>query len=287
MNNIYVSTVGRGKDLSESSKVYKLDLDGNILASTRIPEPTIDLENPRGGCRGARGLALQDHLWVAGWDGLFELDRDTLKIKRGFWSQECRDIHQIYPYMPDKLRVLSTWNNCTYMFDIPEGEFYKWQDLTDKFTGEQVDPASPDTLHFNAMAADYVLLNRPGIIGTTEGQVIHKLPKDGCGHDLQILRTGEIVTNTASGAATIAIEPVQGTVRTILEIPRDPSLDGPLAFHGWTRGMSYLEEEDTLLIGSAPAMVHIVRDVSTNPAEEKVLRISDEVVECVFDVISD
>ena len=287
MRRIYVSTVGRGKKLKESSKVYCIDYDtGKIIASTRIPEPNMDLSNPRGGCRGCRGLTiLNDSLWAAGWDCLFELDLTTLELKRGFWSKDCQDIHQIYTHN-NEILLVSSWNNKTFSFNPSEGNFTEQNDFTDIFVGEQVDLTSPDSLHYNSMADKYILLNRPGIIANKETkEVVYKYTSTGRGHDLCILPSGEIATNCAGEAGTIAIDLNTGDNRDLLRITRKPELDGPLAQHGWTRGMSYIENHDLMFVGSAPASVFCIGGVMSTPSVLKEIHISDEVVETVFDVI--
>lgn len=287
MRRIYVSTVGRGKKLEESSKVYCVDYDsGRILHSTRIPEPNMDLANPRGGCRGCRGLAILDgSLWAAGWDGIFELDLDTLELKRGFWSKECQDIHQIYTE-DGQLVLVSSWNDKTFTFKPSEGIFKELDNFAGRFAGEQIDPSSPDTLHYNAIVDDYVLLNRPGIIANREtDETIYEFTSTGRGHDLCMLPSGELATNCAGEAGTIAINIETGSSRDILRITRKPELDGPLAQQGWTRGLSYIENHDLMLVGSAPASIFCINNIMTNPKVIKEITISDEVIETVFDVI--
>lgn len=284
---IYVSTVGRGKQLEESSKVYLVDIESSeTIKGARIPEATIDLENPRGGCRGCRGLAWwQGELWAAGFDGLFRLHPGTLRLEKGYWSQECRDIHQIYTHS-DGILLTSTWNNCIFLFNPLNGSFDKIQDLSSDYEGEQVDPNIPDTLHMNSLCDDYALFNRPGVIANIiSKEIVYRFGSAGCGHDLHRLSTGEIAINLSASASTEAVNLETGRSRVLLDIQRKPGLDSPSASHGWTRGMFYIPGEDVLLIGAAPAMVYILENVSMEPHIKKVVEISDEVVESVFDIL--
>jgi hypothetical protein len=291
MRRIYVSTVGRGKNKEEASRVYCVDYDtGKTLMSHAIPIANIDLSatNPRGGTRGARGLCwYNSRLWVAGWDGLFELDPDTLRVERGFWSDECWDIHQIYAGQFE-ITCVGTWTNSIYKFS--EGKFTKVKDLTEIHPGEFQAP-SPDRLHFNAMSGRYANLNTIGAIADMKtGELVVEDPEIFFGtHDLIELPTNELVINLSRLRKTVTLNMDTWEIqRTLVELPEVKQPAGTImCMPGWMRGASYIPKHDTLLLGTAPARVLAIENVSTATGKNqfKEIKISDDIVDSVFDVI--
>lgn len=285
---IYVSTVGRGKALEEASRIYCLDGEtGALLGSVRLPLAMYDLANPRGGCRGARGMTVyRDSLWAAGFDGLFEIDMETLFIRRGYWSPVCRDIHNIYG-TPEGIRVLATGSNSIYLFR--DGTFEKVKSFGHLPLGKaRAEHESEDTLHLNALCGNLGLLSWAGAIIDTETEEILCRDNENVlgSHDLWRLSSGEIAINASNHLKTLTLDPSTWRVkRELFAIKNRPELD-KLARHGWMRGMAYVPEKDLLFVGSSPAMVIRLEKVcgSSRPRPQ-VFPISDEVVESVFDIV--
>ncbi len=295
MRRIYVSTVGRGKALEEASRIYCIDYDtGETLASRSIPLSMHDLsaKNPRGGTRGARGMCFwRTKLWVAGWDGLFEVDPEDLFIEHGYWSKDCQDIHQIYADQY-KMDVIGTKHNSVYEFNPDYRHnpiFRKTKDLTKLHTGV-IQIGNTDTLHFNAMYRPYANFSSVGAICNIQTKKImiqdERLLHS---HDLVLLPNGELVTNISPKRQTITIDTESWQIkRTLIELPEVKQPQGSkLCMPGWMRGMSYIENYDTLLLGSAPAKILAIEGVcSSIPTNTyKEISISEDIVESVFDVI--
>lgn len=292
MRRIFVSTVGRGKNLEEASRVYSIDYDtGKILASKSIPLANFDLSaiNPRGGTRGARGLCyFNSRLWVAGWDGLFELDDETLDLERGFWSTECKDIHQIYAGQFE-ITCVGTWDNSIYRFR--EGKFSKVKDLTDIHPGV-FQAHTPDRLHFNAMCGRYANLNTIGAIADmkTGKLVVEDYDTFFGTHDLVKLPTNEMVVNLSRLRKTVTLDMDTWKIkRTLVELPEVKQPTGTtLCMPGWMRGASYVGgNNDILLLGTAPASILAIEGVcsSIGVNQYREIKVSDDTVESVFDVI--
>lgn len=310
MRRLYVSTVGRTKDLQDSSHVYMLDYDTKqVMHSVRLPLAMFDLENPRGGVRGCRGLCFgmdllgqPAFLWAAGFDGLFRINLDDLFIEEGVWSRDCRDIHQIYaghPCMeglfwgkgPD-VELIGTWNNTLYGFEYSSGEFFPLLDLSDIHEGEPPpqlnnDRGSCDTLHWNAMHKGYALVPKIGGIYDMASRSFVVLDPQyrGC-HDLQLLPNGELAINHSMTRRVLTFDTTTWKEkRVLLELPFTKQPEGTKAIMpGWMRGMSYLENHDMLFVGSAPARIYIFKNVCGSPEVEHI-DISDDICDSVFSVV--
>lgn len=302
MRIAYVSTVGRGKQKEEASRVYKIDLDsGATLASVRLPLSMFDLANPRGGCRGGRGLAAfgTHTIFAAIFDGICELDAETLFIRECHWYgeplQDARDIHQIYMREKGELLIVNTWTNSTNHVAVHSPDWKKWAlsaptDFSDVYAGKPAEECHiplgcRDTLHLNSICdkQKYGLLCKVGAILDLETRKI--IYEDNClrgSHDLHWINHEEVAINLSRHCKTVAFNPITKEFRDLYVAPGGP--DGEMAKHGWMRGMSYISKTDTLLLGSAPAQVVELRDVNTSP-QARIISISDEIVESVFDVI--
>lgn len=290
----YVSTVGRGKSLEESSKVYKVDLDsGAVLARVRLPLSMFDLSNPRGGVRGSRGIVLLQtntgpQLWVAGFDGLFNVDHRTMLIKKGYWFEHIRDIHNIYQ-RENKILAISTWNNSLHEVDPASGESALVSDFTNAFA----DPRTintPDQYHLNSVCGELALINRQGaVVNTSTRGVVWNCPDFKAGHDLVPLPSGEIATCSSGNKSVVAFRVGVGGYRVILDLrsmyPSNSPAEGKLAFPGWTRGLAYSPKTKLLYVGAAPAQVVVVNPESAMMV--KTIRISDEVADSVFAIALD
>lgn len=289
---VFVSTVGRGKDLEESSKVYKIDLDtGKILAQVRLPLAMFDLKNPRGGTRGCRGLAIiprpeGKELWAAGFDGLFNLDVNDLFVKKAYWFRSILDIHSIY-HQDGRITAISTWNNSIFSVEPETGAFYQVRDLTNGFPNPRT-LGTPDQYHLNATLGDLALLNRQEIVVDMKTKkVAFESPEFKSGHNLIPLPSGEIATCSSAKKTVLAFRPFTNEWRTILDLnskyPFNDVPEGKLNTPGWTRGMSYHPEGGMLLVGAAPSSVIVVDPFTCEI--KKTINISDDVLEATFSVI--
>jgi len=285
----YVSTVGRGKILEESSKIYKVDLASKkVLAQVRLPFSMFDLANPRGGVRGSRGIVILQteagpQLWVAGFDGLFNLDMETMFINKGYWFKNLRDIHNIYQH-GNRILVTSTWNNSIYEFDSESGDVFLISDFSNKF----INPLSgdtPDQYHLNSVCGELALLNRQGVVVNVHtGSTVWSSPDFKYGHDLVPLPSGEIATCSSGKKSVVAFRVDKAGYRVLLDLqsvyPACSPAEGKLAIPGWTRGLTYSSETGLLYVGAAPAQILVVDPGSSGLVDT--IKISDEVADSVF-----
>lgn len=291
MNYIYVSTVIRGAAKEEASKIYKIDYaTGTILNQVRLPLAMFDLANPRGGVRGARGLCFHHNkLYAAGFDGIFEL-RDDLFIERGWWT-ELNGIHQIYS-IGDKIQYAATRHNKIGSFDPVTQCWAVEEDLTSVHPGVPIvddGRGNQDTLHFNSFAGDYALFNIVGGIASISQKKTLMVDEKYLGsHDLVVLPTGEVIMNHSRQSRTVAFDPLTWQEsRVLLETPLTKATEKGIATDGFFRGMSYISETDTLLVGSAPASIYCLENASRRNSNDpyRHLKITGETIESVFDVI--
>jgi len=299
MKRVFVSTVGRGKNKEESSRVYCVDVEsGEILNSVRLPLAMFDLKNPRGGTRGARGLAFvqnkslgRDYLYAAGFDGIFEIEPESMHIYKGYWSKRCQDIHQIYEAFPSTLLVTNTRQNAIWKFHPHASQWVCFSDYTSIHPGlspPDSDEGNNDTLHFNSFSDKYGLCAKAAIVFERESDkvVLENQELLRGSHDIWELPTGEIAINNSRKSRTITLDPVTWDIRRVLYQETSTEGGSELAKRGWTRGMYYIEHLDTMLIGSSPAEVVILENVCNGkPIRETHIPISDEIVEATFDVI--
>ena len=107
-------------------------------------------------------------------------------------------------------------------------------------------------------------------------------------HDLIVLPTGEVVMNHSRASRVVAFNPkTWAESRILLELAITEETEKGIATNGFLRGMSYLPEQDLLLIGCAPASVYVLFNASSRNKDFdfKKIELSDEIVESVFDVI--
>lgn len=291
MKRIYVSTVGRGKEKQESSKVYCIDCEtGKLCAEVKLPLSMLDLGNPRGGCRGARGLAFGYSLYAAGFDGVFRLNPDDLFIEHGRWFREIRDIHQIY-FRRGLLELASTFDNRVYCMNVEKdvilSEVQDYSDVHEGLPPPDWFPGCRDTLHLNSFTDRYGLCAKAAVIFDRQTRKVCMESQEFLrgSHDIWELSTGELAVNNSKESRTIAIDPNTWTVSRMLYEETKTEGGSELAKRGWTRGMSYLPQRDLLMVGSSPAEVIIIEDVSNSPRITGRIPISDDIVEATFDVI--
>lgn len=303
----YVTTCGRGRHVEESARVYLVDITAKkILAETNLPRPNIDSLNPRGGVRGARGMTfLNNELWVAGCDGLFNLDPDTLRVKQGIWPEGVADIHQIYT-LNKMVYAVSTGNDslvpvCTeglpdvlreVLSFLETGTEHNTMCFRGTVDGVHQEHAPLDTLHFNSMVSSskdgVMLFNRIGsVCRFGQATVCVDVPGLSGGHDLWMLKSGELAVNSSGKNQTIAFDCHDPSKQRVLfEIPRRRDMDAVHSQWGFTRGMCYLEDCDLMVVGSAPATVTVIENVcGTRQVVVDSMQITDKVEESVFDVL--
>jgi hypothetical protein len=174
LSNLLVSTITRGAMESEgSSRLFALSpLDGSRRTAIEIPDSPLRHRdpNPRGGMRGARGIAVGDgEIFVANYDTIFRYDLSWRLL--GLISHpQCADIHDI-ALRDGRLWAASTRNDRLMEFDLDgrltdclnpwdmgliEDAFRIWRgvgvgadDLRDPRTH---DKAQTDCLHLNSFA---------------------------------------------------------------------------------------------------------------------------------------
>jgi len=288
MKRIYVSTVGRGKQKEESSKVYCIDYDsGDILNSVRLPLSMFDLANPRGGCRGARGLAyLNGSLYAAGFDGIFQIDLDTMFINKGWWTKNGNGIHQLYNKNDDYLYYVATRSNSIWGFNPNIGVFWEIKDLTLLHSGidRPQENGCNDRVHFNSMCEKYALFSEVGAIVDYKDKNIPIEDKKYHGsHDLIRISNNEIAMNHSRQRRTIVFNTDTWEEREVFSLSEEPYIDGAISIPGFTRGLSFVEKSNLLLVGTAPSSIYAV-NLNNNRVEKKI-NISDDVCESIFDVI--
>lgn len=285
MRRIYVSTVGRGKQKEESSKIYCLDYDtGKTIAEVKLPLSMLDLGNPRGGCRGARGLAWRKgEVVAAGFDGLFQLDPEDLFVRNGNWFRNMRDIHQIYLNEDGDLDIVATFTNevCNLTYRMDYSDIHPGEPAPDWF------PGCKDTLHLNSISENYGLCSKAAIIIDRKNRKVAFESEEYLkgSHDIWELPTGEVVINNSKQCRTVAFNPETWEVTRILYQETETEGGSELAKRGWTRGMFYMPQNDMMLIGSSPAEVIVLKNISGNTSIQKRIKISDEIVEATFDVL--
>jgi len=169
-NTFLVSTIVRGALPWEASAYfYRVTLDGDVVRFA-LPEARLRHKdpNPRGGMRGARGIAVCDEdIFIANFDTVFRFDRD-LRLVDSMSSAYCADIHDLCVH-DGRLWAASTRNDTLIAFDrrgkVDEiinlrarldmfelvGELPSAVDYRDPETHEQ---PSTDRLHVNSFAFD-------------------------------------------------------------------------------------------------------------------------------------
>lgn len=172
-SSLLVSTVLRNASPHEpSAALWSLDASLAVCETVDIPDSqarSLD-RNPRGGTRGARGIAVAgDEVFVANYETVFRFDRNW-KLRGALSHPECADIHDI-AFRDGRLWVASTRNDLLFQFDL-DGKMKEtidpWEcgDIADAFgvapkklgrTGELRDPrthdkSTTDRLHLNSFA---------------------------------------------------------------------------------------------------------------------------------------
>ena len=122
--NLLVSTIVRSAGLNElSGHLFMVDDDTRRVAS-RCPAPEPALRefdaNPRGGMRGAKGIAVvDDRIFIANFSAIYEYDPHW-RLRQVISHPSCAGIHDIY-HRDSRLYVTSTRNDIIFEFDLEGG----------------------------------------------------------------------------------------------------------------------------------------------------------------------
>src|SRR5713101_2938073 len=113
-----------------SGYVYTLDLGRRqVTGRSPVSEPLHFRhdENPRGGMRGARGIAVvDDHVFIANFSGIHRFD-SAWRLIGAMSHPSCADIHDVR-FREGRLWVTSTRNDLIFEFDL-DGDIHQCLDL--------------------------------------------------------------------------------------------------------------------------------------------------------------
>ncbi len=116
---ILISTIVRNALSNEpSATICLLGLASATVRRVAVPEAAQRKcdPNPRGGMRGARGVAVAgDEILVANYDSIFRYNREW-NLKGIISHPHCADIHDI-EFRDERLWVASTLNDLLFQFD--------------------------------------------------------------------------------------------------------------------------------------------------------------------------
>ncbi len=121
IDTLLLSVVSRNSSLDEpSGYMYTLDL-GHRQVTGRSPviKPSHlrHDQNPRGGLRGARGIAVgEDHVFIANSSRIYRFD-SAWRLIGSLSHPSCADIHDIL-FRDGRLWVTSTRNDLVFEFDL-------------------------------------------------------------------------------------------------------------------------------------------------------------------------
>ncbi|NUM52790.1 MAG: hypothetical protein HUU46_04020 [Candidatus Hydrogenedentes bacterium] len=273
---LLVSTIKRGANPSEpSSSVYTLsDCNYAVGAAPNVQDAALRRfdSNPRGGMRGARGVAVGDGAtFVANFDSVFRYDR-AWNLKGVTSHPWCADIHDIALH-DGRLWVASTRNDCLVQFDldgnvrdivdpwgmgfveeafgVPRKREVTVDDLRDPRTHEK---SQTDRLHLNSFAftdaGDLIIsLGQIRVNGHCESALVKLGASGGVelihrnaeapvpAHNIVALPDGRLLHCDTGGRQVVAIEPQSGCVQPIIKM-----------FGGYTRGLCRLND-DRMAVG--------------------------------------
>lgn len=259
MLRLLVSTIVRkASPLEISGYLYTVDLHENAVRERTpfIEAPLRDLDpNPRGGMRGARGIAVEgDEVYVANYSAVYRFDTQW-RCKGVISHPDCADIHDI-AVQDGALWVTSTRNDLLMAFDR-DGTLRARIDLrksvalddpvpvSDSQTAENVDFRDPRT-HEKALH-DYLHVNSLAFA-----------PDDSL-----VVSLGQVATAEAPQSRLVRLNPHGGSeLASELDgatVPRHNTLhlpDGSLLFNDTPRGELVLfdsitcTERDRIAIGA-------------------------------------
>lgn len=119
--DLLVTSIVRGAGLDEpSGLLFTVDLDeGRVTGSCAMPDPPMREHdgNPRGGMRGAKGIAVVgDRIFIANYSSIHEFDR-SWRLKSVISDPGCASIHDICHH-DDRLWVTSAINDRLFEFSM-------------------------------------------------------------------------------------------------------------------------------------------------------------------------
>lgn len=117
---LFITTILRAATIGETTaRVYIVDESAcAVRARYNVPEPPLrDRDpNPRGGMRGARGIAISDHdVFVANFSAIYRFDFQG-RLRAVFSHPLCADIHDL-AWHDGRLWAASTRNDLLLQFD--------------------------------------------------------------------------------------------------------------------------------------------------------------------------
>lgn len=308
MKRIYVTTIGRGKDLSIANAVHCLDFEQKmVVGRSFVPGSNKSLANCRGGTRGARGLVFVPNgnsgdLWVAGYDGLFRFTED-LRLTEGFWIDDAKakDFHGIYKCCgSSRLCLTSTYSDRVVYWNYDNHTLSSVDAVYSSSRGHVTDKERPlDKLHLNACVLGpddfprFVLFNRTGEIydqrGSGESLGLSLLLSDAKGaHDLIFLKDpSRLILNDSKNSKVLSFPYEEssnsfGEGSVVFTFPGEKIVT--TARSGWLRGLKYIPEWDILLVGSSPAGIFCLEKFSSGNPEISEIVISTDLEDSVFGV---
>ena len=263
--------------------------------------------NPRGGTRGARGIAVGDgEILVANYDTIFRYDA-SWRLVGAISNPQCADIHDI-AFCDGRLWVASTRNDRLFQFDLDgnvKDRFDPWDMgfVQDAFgiargrsdaAGDLRDPrthdkSQTDRLHLNSFAfADdgglLVSLGQVRVNGHCESAIVRFGASGGAdvvhhaaaapvpAHNVIELPDGTIVHCDTANGQVIAIDPAPGNdVKTLLQ-----------TCGGYARGLCVLD--DRRLAVGVQNEVWLFDPVNTG--EVRRIRVSDDPRESVHSIVN-
>lgn len=264
----FVSSVGRGDELAESSQVHKIDLEtGEEIAKTYLPnfynKKSVIPSSERGGPRGARGVLIyRGFLWVAGFNCLHQVYLD-LNLMKTYWFSNANDIHKIYLAKNGTYFILTTcYDDSLKKFYPEEGFVFNLANFHHlREYSKSKNPHWDDYLHVNSLGSkceDFVLLNNPGIIYDRRSKKILLEDHDylGGSHDLLWIGQDYWVTLASPRKTVLLLRFVGDKFVIHREAYTCPYIGGTKEnMVGWMRGAFYDEGVKTLWIGIAPGSI--------------------------------
>jgi len=268
MTELLVSSIWRGVRWENSGVLWHVNLNNNSVKEVfylnrdpKIGKPRI----PKGGHRSARGMCFwKGCYWVSGYDFIAKISLNPFTVKEVYSDKTCLDIHSIYDG-GDSILITSTYNNSVFKFDGQR--FKKILDLTDTFINTNT---LPDSLHLNTLLGDYAVLCtydqvKSAIVDTNKKQIIFTHDDYIFAHDLQIINTGEFVTNSSGTSKLFAVCKDGSNSRVLFDYNKyKKGEDSKLSKWGWLRGLCYDKISDKLYVGVPPSTVLIFSNVSNN-----------------------
>lgn len=318
MQRILASSVIRGGDRDFNGWLYEINwTEKKILRKVRIPNPEIPYLGPRGGARGARGVAStgKQH-FVANFNTIFVFN-ESFDLIDEISNSLFNGIHEI-DIVSDGIWVSSTGIDAVLKVDWTGKllEFYYIPDIIeriadkDKFPKRNLDFSVDQRFrlydnselisHLNSVKLfnqrPYVCCNKLGsIIALEPNEIIFSNTDKSGFHNGMIVSTDVGVVNSSNEKRLYVFDPISGqkqfsidwkekfntteNKQNILDrIFNENNSDFNHSKSGWNRGLA-VQENGNLLIGSSPAL--IIEIDATERRIEDIFIISENVSETI------